>query len=1205
MRKYLLILAAVLLFFSQEGRAQTGQTAPSTTGDTASYPYWIQMMQDPSANFFQTQRAFNLYWQDRPITKGCGWKVFKRWEYKMQFRVSPDGKKPAPDAVFKIMQEYDKSTLSANGSWTSLGPSTIPAPGPAGYEGIGRLNAVGFHPTDQNKIYVGAPSGGFWKSSDGGTTWATTTDSLATLGVSAVVVDFSNANKILIGTGDRDAGDAPGMGVFKSLDGGVTWTASKTGMGNQTVGKIIQDPTNALVFLAATGGGVYRSTDGGANWTQTRAGNFKDICFKPGDPTIVYAAYNSDFWRSSNNGQTFAQITSGLTSGQRGSIAVTAANPAYVYFVQSNSSSGYKGLYRSTDSGLNFTTRSTTPNILDWSCDGSGTGGQGWYDLAIAADPTNAEIVYVGGVDVFKSTNGGTTWTINSHWYGGCSVPAVHADCHYLTYSPVNGKLYACNDGGIYWTSNGGTNWTDITEGMTTGQMYKIGQSQTVKQQVIAGHQDNGTYTLYPTGWEATGGGDGMECAVDFQNATYMYHTIYYGDIFRTLNNNNETQIGGNGVGGINEDGAWVTPFILSKSDPKIMFAGFKNIWRCNDVQASGPSWTKISNNLGGSNTQNLCDLEQSPANTNIVYASRYDSKLFRSDNALGATPTWTDLTATLPASGTPVDLAAHPTDANIVYMVMGTQVYKSTSKGASWTNITGSLPGVSKNAIVYYKNGNPEALYVGTDAGVYYQDQTTGGWISYNTGLPVNAIISELDIYYDNDSVSSDVIRAGTYGRGLWSSTMYNPYVADFTADSTSICTGQNADFTDLSTATPTAWSWSFPGGTPSSSTVQNPQNIVYSTAGTYSVTLTSWYNLTSVTVTKNNYITVTAPPVAPGQPSGDTLLCQNNSNTTYTTNAVANATGYTWILDPVTAGVMTPSGTSVTIDWTDTYTGYANLSVQATGTCGTSPSSASLAIHLRPFPGTPGTPSGPAQLCQGVLTTDYTIADVLNAIDYVWKLQPAGAGTISGSGTTGTVSWDPSFTGVAEISVKAVNDCNESPWSPVLQTTVNVVPVVNLGGDITILQTQTATLDAGNPGATYLWSNGAVTQMITVGYLGNASDTYSVDVTMNSCTGSDAVVVNFLPTGVDNNQNTSGVRIIPNPSNGIFRLEVRIPGEEQISLSLLNLIGTEVYSKKGIPVTGNYTDNMNFSNLPEGIYYLIVKGRSNQYIYKVVLQR
>lgn len=1204
MKKIIAFACIAFLGLAVGGKMQAQQT-DRQAGDTASYPYWIQMMQDPTANFFQTQRAFNLYWQDRPITKGCGWKVFKRWEYKMQFRITPDGRKPAPDAVVKAMETYAKGTLSANGSWISLGPSTIPAPGPAGYEGIGRLNVVAFHPTDQNKIYVGAPSGGFWMSSNGGSTWATTTDSLATLGVSAIIVDYSNPVKILIGTGDRDAGDAPGLGVYKSLDGGLTWSASKTGMGNQTVGKIIQDPTNSQVFLAATGGGIYRSTDGGANWTQTRSGNFKDICFKPGDPSIVYAAYNADFYRSVNNGQSFTQITSGLTSGQRGSIAVSAANPAYVYLLQSNSSSGFKGVYRSTDSGLNFTTRSTSPNILDWSCDGSGSGGQGWYDLAIAADPLNAEIIYVGGVDVWKSTNGGQTWAINSHWYGGCGVPAVHADCHYLAYSPVSGKLYACNDGGIYWTANGGTNWTDITVGMTIGQMYKIGQSQTVKQQVIAGHQDNGTCTLYPTGWEATGGGDGMECSIDFQNASYMYHTIYYGDIFRTVNNNNETQIGGSGIGGIDESGAWVTPFILSKSDPKIMFAGFKNIWRCTNVQASSPSWTKISNTLGGSNSQNLCDLEQSPANTNVLYASRYDGKLFRSDNALGSTPTWTDLTSTLPASGTPADLAAHPTDENIVYMVLGTGVYKSTNKGASWTNITGSLPSVSKNAIVYYKNGNPEALYLGTDAGVYYRDQTTSGWISYNAGLPVNAIISELDIYYDNDSVSSDVIRAGTYGRALWSSTMYNPYVADFTADSTSICAGQNVDFTDLSTATPTAWSWSFPGGTPSTSTQQNPQNIVYGTPGSYNVTLTSYYNSLNVTVTKNNYITVTGIPVAPGQPAGDTLLCENNANTTYTTNAVPDATGYTWTLAPGSAGVMTPSGTTVTIDWDDAYSGYASLTVLATGTCGNSPSSPGLSIHLRPYPGTPGTPSGPSQVCQGATTSDYTISAVPEATSYDWKLQPAAAGTIAGTGTTATVTWDATFTGIAEISVKAINDCSESPYSPVMQTTVNPVPAVDLGDDITILQTQTATLDAGNPGASYLWNTGAVTQTITVGYQGNASDNYSVDVTLNNCTGSDEIVVNFLPTGLNEDPGQAMVRIIPNPSTGKFRIDIRTRGTEPVSLAILNLLGTEVFSKKGMPANGTYSEVLTLTHLPEGIYYLIVKEGSNQSIHKVVIQR
>ncbi|HPS61744.1 MAG TPA: hypothetical protein PLK82_01720, partial [Bacteroidales bacterium] len=131
-----LLLSTVLLLAFLSGRTQT--TPAPAVNDTANYPYWIEMMQDPNANFFQTQRAFNLYWKDRKITRGCGWKVFKRWEYMMQSRINPDGSRPAPDATFRAYSEYEKSVRSANGTWAPLGPAMIPSPGPAGYEGLGR-----------------------------------------------------------------------------------------------------------------------------------------------------------------------------------------------------------------------------------------------------------------------------------------------------------------------------------------------------------------------------------------------------------------------------------------------------------------------------------------------------------------------------------------------------------------------------------------------------------------------------------------------------------------------------------------------------------------------------------------------------------------------------------------------------------------------------------------------------------------------------------------------------------------------------------------------------------------------------------------------------------------------------------------------------------------------------------------------------------
>ncbi|MEI7663441.1 MAG: hypothetical protein WCK34_14630, partial [Bacteroidota bacterium] len=669
-------MAVVLILFVTTGYTQPA--AKPATNDTANFPYWVQMMQDPGANFFRTQRAFNIYWKDRKITRGCGWKVFKRWEYMMQSRVLADGSIPPCDQTYNAYRQFGDSPLSASGTWVNLGPAQIPSPGPAGYEGLGRINVVAFHPTDPNKFYIGSPSGGMWQTTDGGATWVTHTDTIPTLGVSAIIVDFANPAKILIGTGDRDAGDAPGMGVFKSLNGGASWSESKTGMGNVTVCKLIQHPTNAQIFLAATSSGVFRSTDGGANWTNVKSGGFKDIQFKPDDPNIVYAIAGTSFYRSTNNGVAFTPVTAGLTGGQRCVLAVTQANPNYVYILESDNSSGFQALYRSSDAGVTFTTRSTTPNVMGWSCDGSDTGGQGWYDLALAADPVNPETIYVGGVNVFKSTNGGTSWVINSHWYGGCSVPSVHADCHFLTFSPVNGTLFATNDGGCWSTGNGGTTWNDHTVGMTIGQIYKIGQSQTIKNKVINGFQDNGTYGYTPAGWIAIGGGDGMECAFDYTDAAYTYHTVYYGDIYRRVNNASEAHIAGSGVNGITESGAWVTPFCLSEADHKGMFIGYKNIWRSNNVTSSPVTWKKISDNLAGSNTTDMAVVEHSPANTNLFYAGRSDNKFFRTDNCMADNPLWYDLTSTLIGSGTITDIEANPMDENIVYITRGNFVLKS-----------------------------------------------------------------------------------------------------------------------------------------------------------------------------------------------------------------------------------------------------------------------------------------------------------------------------------------------------------------------------------------------------------------------------------------------------------------------------------------------------------------------------------------------
>jgi PKD repeat protein len=1217
------ILALSLCCLTLSGKSQNSVQKQDVSKDTANFPYWVQMMQDPSVNFFKVQRAFNIYWQNRPITKGCGWKVFKRWEYMMQSRVLPNGDRPAPELFEQALEQFDRSNTSTGGNWISMGPATIPLPGPAGYEGLGRVNTVGYHPSDPNKLYVGSPSGGMWQTSDGGNTWVTHTDTLPTLGVSAILVDYSSPNTIFIGSGDRDAGDASGLGVYKSTNGGLTWVPSKTGMGDKTVGRMIQDPTNHQIMIAATSGGVYRTVDGGNNWTLTQSGNFKCVEFKPSDHSVVYANGGSQFYRSPNNGVSFTVITSGLPGGARSTMAVSPANPAYVYILYSANDNGYGGLYRSTDSGLSFTLRSSSPNILDYTCDGSGTGGQGWYDLAVAADPTDANKVYVGGVDVWKSTDGGATWAINSHWYGGCSVPSVHADCHYLGFSPADGHLYAGNDGGVFSTPDGGTTWNFNIVGVTIGQIYKIGQGELSKNHVINGFQDNGTYTLTPAGWVQTGGGDGMECVVDYAEDAYTYYTIYYGDIYRRYNNNNENHIAGNGVHGINESGGWVTPFCLSATDPNTMFIGYKNIWRSTNVKPGNPTWQKISDNLAGNNNSDMVDVESSAADPNLFFASRSDNHLFRSDNIMDATPVWIDLTSSLPAAGTPADLALHPTDPNTVYMTLGNSVYKSVNKGVSWTNISLNLPAVHMNTIAYYKN-DLEGLYVSTDAGVYYKNSTMSSWVSFSHGLPANAKITEVEIYYDNDSVSSDVIRGSSYGRGLWGSDMYHVApVADFTASRTNITAGCTVNFTDLSSGPPTNWLWTFTGGTPSTSSVKNPSGIVYNIPGTYPVKMKIWNSNGSDSIVKTNYIAVGNAQAPAADFSADkTVLCEGEI--VHLTDESANCpTSWIWDIGPSTYTFI--QGTSATnqnpviqFDAPGTYT------VRLTATNPTGSNSVTKLNYIYyggyTLPFDEGFETGFDSQHWTIQNSDndktwdtITVAGTSPGHHAVWidlydYTKPNRDQLISPPlNFTDYTSLELSFehayaqhsTVKDSLIVKISSDCGTT-WTRILAAGPDGTP--------NVFATHANLSTPFFPQSAYDWCGSAY-----------GTDCYQIDISAwagmrnvkilfesYNRRGNNIFLDNISisgPTGIQEKAKIKEeVSIYPNPTTGVVSVFLLNPSSK-VELSVINIQGQKEFSDQFAAKSRNSEKQFNLSGLPKGVYFFRITTDQSTITKKVIL--
>jgi photosystem II stability/assembly factor-like uncharacterized protein len=768
------ILLSVFLMVC--GLSLTAQNqSGSAVKDYSSYPYWINMMQDPHANFFEIQRAFYTYWEGKVATRGTGYKPFKRWEYYWQTRVNPDGSFPEPDQVYREYNNYVQSHPIGSGLktgmpvWQEMGPKTRVNFG--GYVGVGRVNAIAFHPTDTATVYIGAPKGGLWVTHDGGKTWGSNTDILPVMGVSAILIDPTNPNLMLIGTGDRDGGNSSGLGVFRSDDGGVTWVPFNTGMGNVTVGMFDRPESNLRHILAAANGGIFKTLDGGENWTKTSPDNsdFRDIKFRPGSSTVAYAVSNNGFYKSVNGGDSWTLIpaaTGGYPTGGRLVIGVTPANDSLVYLVGGDAK--FQGCLLSRNFGETFVSQSTSPNILGYAWDGSDEKSQAWYDLMIHVDPVNPQIVYVGGVNIWKSVNGGKNWQIIAHWTGD-HTNEMHADQHAFAYNPLNNRIYAGNDGGVYYTANQGGTWTEISEGLGIGQLYKIGVSNTDGKKMTGGFQDNGSATWIGTNWVNSGGGDGMECAVDPYDSRYSYTTLYYGPITRYFNNGSGKKIAGKDTYGITEEGAWVTPFIISEGDGNTMVIGFKNIWISHNIKVPGTIiWTKISDNLAGKNTENMSLLEQSPADVNILFAGRGDGKLFRTDNLMSTPVTWIDMTSRLPSSGTPTDIECHPYDPNIVYMTQNKKVYKSINKGGTWQNISGSLPAITINSIAFDKSSN-EGLYVGTDAGVYYKNADMSDWVMYGLSFPVSVGVNELEIYHDQRNRADSRLRAATFGRGVW----------------------------------------------------------------------------------------------------------------------------------------------------------------------------------------------------------------------------------------------------------------------------------------------------------------------------------------------------------------------------------------------------------------------------------------------------
>jgi photosystem II stability/assembly factor-like uncharacterized protein len=542
---------------------------------------------------FQFEQAQDI--EDRVALET--YKLFERWAWLMKPRTYPSGMLDSAkiDQIREMIPAEDESLIRKTADpppkqWKSLGPSDA-----IGGTNLGRVNSIQFDPKNSNVIYIGTPDGGVWKSTNGGAAWTPLFDSQPTLSVGSVAIDPTNSNIIYVATSDPFGYNTPfwggtySVGVRKSTDGGNTW--SNTGLTwtvsqNRTIRRLAIHPSNGNILLAATSDGVYRTANGGASWTQIIAASAFDAEFQPNNGNIAYVTTNQVF-KSVNAGATFSALTA-TCSGSRYSIAIAPSSPATVYTLCTDAT-----VQKSTDSGAHWKTMPP-----------SGVSLYGYYDDVLAVSPVNAEVVYVAGFNMKRSTDAGNTWA---------AVPvAGHVDNHYIRFFPGTDKsILVGNDGGLFKTTNSGATWTSLNKGLTITQFYGLGIAKTTPTITVMGAQDNGNMKDNAGAFTNITDADGMKCFIDWSNANNIYVSIQYGGFYRSTN-------GGATFTSIStpSGGSWTSPWTRDPSVANTIYAATDKVYKSTN---QGTAWTAISGTLTSPSTFEV--LAVAPSNAKYIYA--------------------------------------------------------------------------------------------------------------------------------------------------------------------------------------------------------------------------------------------------------------------------------------------------------------------------------------------------------------------------------------------------------------------------------------------------------------------------------------------------------------------------------------------------------------------------------------------------------
>ena len=841
----LTLLWSILIFFSLNTLAQT-LYRPSAYEITQS-PDWAKEMYSETPNVFKVDSLINLYYKNQPFQKSYHTQFYKRWRRSISAFITENGyvNLPTKSQVEQQEAEYlslQPSTKSLN--WSVVGP--LHNTEGNGTQGSGQAN---IYCIDQcagqpNILYLGTEPGEVFKSTDGGNSWVSSSLTEDFGGTNAIEVHPTNGNIVFV---------AGGKGVYKSINGGQTWTQVLT-QSNFGATELLIHPTNDQVVFAASEKGLFRSTDGGSNWTQLYTQKCWDIKAKPGSSTTFYLLKNNptliqcEFFVSTDSGATWTMQSNGWYSstdparndgGARLAVSPADPNRVYAYLIGESKANdyGYIGVYKSPDSGTTWTLPNGpaggpyTTTHLNLAYGNPGwTYHQGFYNCAIVASATNPDEILVGGLNLYKSTDGGATFAPVAGYVGG--PLSIHVDMQ--DFRSVNGNTWVTTDGGVYLSTDFCSSQPAFKMDGVRGSDYWGFGSGWNEDVLVGGLYHNGNLAYHENygygNFRELGGG---EAPTGYVNPGFNRKT-YYSDISGKIIPLNINDPVDNFSFGMSPNESYYaaesSELEFHPNCYSIAYLGKENkLWRTDD----GGGAFNLVKEFGTTANNIITYIEISSENPDVMYVCQRPSS--GSVGYLWKTTNGGVLWDQLPVpSGNSrrMLITINPANANEIWIAYpsgsnGNKVFHSTNGGINWTNITSStLNNQSIQSLVYIAGTNG-ALYAASNNAVFYKNAAMANWVIDNAGLPTFTNGNILKPFYRDGK-----IRLATYGKGIWESQLNEQAdapICRITVDKLSqtvYCVSDSFYFEDHSFINHqgATWNWSFPTGSPSTSTDRNP---------------------------------------------------------------------------------------------------------------------------------------------------------------------------------------------------------------------------------------------------------------------------------------------------------------------------------------------------------------------------------------------